>query len=132
MTNDKTISTFNQAEHQMHRLHYRWIKAGRYSEQGKLQEWNWVLDIIWRELSPDAEMHGRKKIDGKKYNHYKYNIEKLNKMIARMQSKKIMSKRKNRNLLYKLLDKKERILRDLEEKCGKGSKRKSGDEDMIQ
>ena len=78
------------------------------------------MDSIWRELCRDAEMKDENKDKGT----YAQKIGNLNSLVAKY--KYMPSK------LYKILEKKEIILRRLQDEAGKGSKRSdSEDEDDI-
>lgn len=103
----RLISVYNEAQLQIMRLNNIWMKCHNYAQNGNLSSYKWQLDRAWVELSVDA-----KQIDKDLY--FKA-IELLNSKIAGAE---------NKNSLYKLLEKKEMFLKDLQELAGKGSKRK--------
>jgi hypothetical protein len=105
--NDKKtlVSEFNEAAYQILRLHQLWQTCNILSRKGHLEEWKWVLDRIWVELSPDATRKDEEKYFG--------SIKEKNKSI---------SKAKNKQELYTALTDKEIFLRCLQESVGKGSK----------
>ena len=55
--NDKKValSEFNEAGYQILRLHDHWNDCSKFSRVGNYDMWKWTLDMIWLELSPDAE-----------------------------------------------------------------------------
>jgi len=115
------ISDFNQAKFQILRLNDRWERCHTFAHSGKLDDWKWELNDAWRELSVDAfyEDEGKKKADT-----FSYKIGKLNELIAKNQN--------NRAKLYRILETKEIMLRRLEDRAGKGSKRREADEDDME
>ena len=106
-------SDFNEAKFQIYRLHILWLTCNDLSNSGKLIEWKWKLDTVWRELSPDAKYKDKNK---KKEDTYFYNIQLLNDKIA---------KANDREDFYNALQEKEVFLRCLQEEVGKGSKKSS-------
>ena len=117
-TKDMT-SDFNEAKLQIFRLHLLWLSCNTLSQIGKLTEWKWKLDTIWRELSPDATIKDKGK-DIK--DTYFYKIKKLNLAIAEAKEDKD---------IYNALQEKEIFLRCLQEEVGKGSKRSYADEENF-
>lgn len=113
-------SDFNEAKYQILRLHVLWQSCNHLSQSGRLEEWKWKLDAIWRELSPDAKLKDDNQ--DKKKDTYFYKVKELNKDI---------SKTKNDDVLYSVLQEKEIFLRCLQEAVGKGGRRSSGDDDDI-
>ena len=114
---DKKVLTsqFNEAGYQIARLNVLWTTCNTLSRSGRLTQWKWLLDTIWRELSPDAKQKDKDK--------YFKEVEELNTKIAKLQ---------NTGDLYKSLQEKEIFLRCLQDAVGKGSKRKDFDEDDIE
>ena len=106
-------SDFNEAKFQIYRLHILWVTCNTISNEGKLQEWKWKLDTIWRELSPDAQYKDKNKEDG---DTYFYRISILNKKITEAIE---------REGLYNALQEKEIFLRCLQDEVGKGTKKSS-------
>ena len=117
------ISDFNEAKFQILRLHLLWQSCNSLSQSGKLIQWKWKLDIIWRELSVDAAEKD-KSIDKDK-DKYFTRVKELNNSIAEAEEQK------NREELYKTLQKKEIFLRQLQEDAGKGSRKHAHDEDDM-
>jgi hypothetical protein len=108
----KLTSEFNEGGFQILRLHKCWTKCDFYSKRGLFSEWKWELDRAWIELSTDA-----KRLDEDKYTRKNmiYNIK--------------IQLAKNRDEIYKALQDKEMFLRNLQEEAGKGSKKKSVDDE---
>ena len=90
-------------------------------KSGRLDDWRWELDSAWRELSVDAFNEDEGRLEG---NTFINKINKLNELIAHNQN--------NRVKLYKILETKEIMLRRLEDKAGKGAKRREADEDDME
>ncbi len=107
------ISKYNEAVNQLLRLNNLWSLCNDYSRSGKLMDWRWTLEAVWRELSSSI-----KKLDGlkKKYDDNKSWLDKKKDLI------KEMAKSKNRNGLYVNLNNFEEFLRALQDAAGKGSK----------
>ena len=117
------ISDFNEAKFQILRLHLLWQSCNSLSQSGKLIQWKWKLDIIWRELSVDAAEKD-KSIDNDK-DKYFTRVKELNNNIAKAEEQK------NLEELYETLQKKEIFLRQLQQDAGKGSRKHAGDEDDM-
>ena len=117
------ISDFNEAKFQILRLHLLWQSCNSLSQSGKLIQWKWKLDTMWRELSVDAAEKD-KTIEKDKDKHFT-RVKELNKSIAKAQ------KDDNRAELYDTLQKKEIFLRQLQEDAGKGSRKHAHDEDDM-
>lgn len=115
------LSDFNEAKFQIYRLHESWTKCNSYSTSGKLTQWKWELDVVYRELSKDA--------DGIKRRDYLKDIEEINKEIIRAEI--LARKNNNPEHIYQALSKKEIILRALQDDSGKGSKRSDPDERLM-
>jgi hypothetical protein len=107
------ISDFNEAKFQIYRLHILWLTCNTLSQTGKLLEWKWKLDTIWRELSPDANYKDK---NNETEDTYLNKVKLLNQNIA---------KSNGREELYNALQEKEIFLRCLQEEVGKGSKKSS-------
>lgn len=113
-------SDFNEAKLQIFRLNNALERCNKHAREGDLISWKWELDGIFRELSTDAEY-----LDSfaKETQKYGYKINKINQLISKYD--------KNAALLYKILEKKEIILRRLQDEAGKGSKRSDIDAEDI-
>ena len=117
------ISDFNEAKFQILRLHLLWQSCNSLSQSGKLIQWKWKLDTMWRELSVDATEKDNS-IDKDK-DKYFTRVKELNKNIA------IAQDNNNREELYDTLQQKEIFLRQLQEDAGKGSRKHAHDEDDM-
>lgn len=124
MEEERLISEFNEAKFQIYRLHNLWVVSKSYREAGKLIDWKWTLDTAEIELSNDALRLDKEtdEDDGIPTN-WKSRIELVNKDIENAEEKKNMKE------LYKSLKNKEKLLRNLQEICGKGGKFRQADED---
>lgn len=120
--NDKKTekSQFNEANLQIMRLHNCWVRCNSYSTKGKLYEWKWELDVIWRELYSDVIRKDKKlKNDEDKYE------------TKMLQINSDISTSKGKSGLYDNLQKKDMFLRKLQDDVGKGGKREKGYADNI-
>jgi hypothetical protein len=115
-------SAFNEGFFQVQRLHYSWAMCRDYSRRGMLDNWRWLLDTIWRELSNDAL-----KLENpeEKENKYFKEVSEIDKVIG------IARKFKLKEVYYRALNKKEILLRNLQERSGKGGKWVDADEDTM-
>ena len=104
------LSKYNAALAQLYRIDDLWQVANLHSRSGQLIQWNWDLDVIWRELAGDAN-----KDDFIEYNRI---------------NKQIIINRKKRGLLYQTLQEKEIFLRKLQNKQGKGTAYYEDDEGL--
>jgi len=122
--NDKKSMTsdFNEAKFQIYRLHILWLSCNTLSEEGKLIDWKWKLDTIWRELSPDATAKDKGKENNIKAT-YSYKMKVINHNIA---------KSRGQNAIYNALQEKEVFLRCLQEEVGKGSKKSFEDNEDFE
>ena len=102
----KLVSVYNEAQLQIMRLNNIWVKCHNHRQKGDLVNYKWELDGAWIELSTDAKQTNP--------DFYFPAIEKINLSI---------SKTKNPDILYHLLQKKEMLLKQLQEDAGKGGKR---------
>jgi endo-1,4-beta-D-glucanase Y len=86
---------------------------------GNLVGWRWKLDAIERELNYDLV-----RLDKDKNNLNAF----TNRLSQNAKILKALNKR-NRERFYELLSEREKILRELQEKCGKGTKRQFEESD---
>jgi len=114
------VSLFKDALGQIQRLNAAWIRATRHRENGNLLGWRWILDTVYLELSYDAKRLARDK--GLNYEKMLEELEK--KISAAFKEKKEVEQ-------YRLLLEKEKILRELQEVSGKGSKLVDEEEQFI-
>ena len=118
----KLLSTFNEAGFQIQRLNYIWTLCNSLAPSGKLSAWNWQLDRAYMELSNDMwDDDGEE--ESEKENSYYQRIEQINSDIDKNWKKKTE--------LYKCLQKKEQLLRRLQDDSGKGSRKSIVDEDLM-
>jgi len=83
------VSDFNEAKFQILRLHLLWQSCNNLSQIGKLEEWKWKLDTIWRELASDAKQRDK---DREEEKTYFYQITKLNEKITKADKTKVLPK----------------------------------------
>ena len=109
MQESKKISEFNEAGLQIQRLHNSWLDIARFRERGDFYAARWKLDTIEAELNNDIVRQ-----------EFVDEMKELNESIFNEVSKLEV---------YKLLLKKEKLLRRVQDKAGKGGKYKDPDED---
>lgn len=114
----EVVSEFNEAKYQIFRLHLLWLSCNNLSNAGKLEQWKWKLDTIWRELSPDAY---KKEEDYKELEKFSTKVKEYNLKITKAGT--------NKALLYSSLEDKEIFLRILQDKVGKGTKTRNIDDE---
>lgn len=114
------ISNFNDAKLQIFRLNNAWERYATSIRQGNLVKADWDLDEIYGELCIDEEYEDE---DKKEPERFATKIAAVNHLVAK---NKTDSAR-----LYLTLKMKERLLRRLQDKAGKGAKRSSDDDDDI-
>lgn len=105
-------SLFNEAMFQIQRLHNSWMKCRQYRVSGDYYNWRWELDNIWSELSVDARHMDNE--DDWTNNKYNLSIRAIDKMIDVYNSKGRLRD------LYLWLDRKEKYLKWIQDKAGKG------------
>lgn len=121
---DKTTSALNEAGLQLQRLHNIWLTSRISREGGNLTKCRWNLDSAEVELSEDIDiLDGTLKGDEK----FSKKVEELNEKI----SKKNFSLPSDKQDIYNLLIKKEKLLRKIQNQIGKGAKYKDWDEDEM-
>lgn len=122
-SDEKLISEFNEAKFQIYRLHNLWVECKFLRERGKLIHLRWKLDSITIELWGDA-----KRLDediDKKEEKYISKLENLDINII------MALNEKNFSDLYSKLMEKEKLLKEIQEKAGKGSRWKPADDDYM-
>jgi hypothetical protein len=108
-------SLFNEGTLQIQRLHNCWLECEIKAKRGLLDEWNFVLDGVWRELIADINrLEDSEKI-------LKTNI---------LFNKKICTE-KDRKIKYQLVDMRHQWLKVLQDKVGKGTKYVSADSEHF-
>ena len=116
-------SNFNEAGFQISRLHNSWTHCYTFRVNADFIHWRWELEYIWSELSSDA-----RRLHNVTWSRNQYNILVcgLDKLIQ------IAVNNKDGQLLYKCLDRKEKLLKKLQDDSGKGGSYKdSGDEEFF-
>jgi len=119
---ERTMSEINDAGLQILRLHDMWREARRHRESGQLIKWRWVLDSCAVELNNDAL-----RIDDENKKKFAF-IKAINNVDGEI-SKTVT--RRDYFELYRLLLSKEKILRQVQEHAGKGSKLRSEEDDWM-
>ena len=117
MEEERLISEFNEAKFQIYRLHYIWLECKKLRESGKIIKYKWKLDSALIELNFDAE-----RLDELDATSYVSDLKKLDEEIEDAENGRKL------NLLYKKLLEKEKLLRKIQEACGKGAKFRLADE----
>ena len=113
MEEDKKLSQYNEAGFQIQRLHNIWLDTRLAREKGNLKQVRWKLDSAEVELSEDIDEHDEGKKDEEKFSK---KLEKINENIG------TTSKEKEITNFYINLMKKEKLLRKIQNKAGKGAK----------
>jgi hypothetical protein len=101
------VSEYNDAKLSIARLHNQWIKAEYHASKGDLKNWKFILDSIWRELSPDV----LRKF-GANSKHQKQNLSSMGKV----------AKSESRNQLYFNLNQRHEFLRHIQDIIGKAGR----------
>jgi hypothetical protein len=126
---ERLISEFNEAKFQIFRLHNIWLECKQYREKGFINQWRWKLDTAMIELWNDARRldgeENKDESEEEKKSRYVNQLKKLNKKI----SEKIKDKKMKE--LYECLTQKEIILREIQERAGKGARYRAADEDYM-
>ena len=104
-------SKFNAAFLQFTRLNELWNDANNHSREGQFDKWNIDLDTIWNELIAHVELKKQTSFD--------------------LISRDIKKYQNDPAVLYGLLRKKERMVRKLEDKSGKGTAYQDDDDDGM-
>lgn len=108
MDEPKMSSEFNEAALQIFRLNELYTRAHAQRAKGQFNGWNITLDSIETELDPDKKRSDLKDV-------YQNRIDTINSLMNKRNIK--------RGIIYRLLADKEKLLRKLQDDCGKGSKR---------
>ncbi len=99
-------SKYNEAALQIMRLHNLWVKIEENVNKGNLEEWQYLLDSVWRELRADV-------------NHLKGDKDKIN-GNKKLKLKVLIARSKNRTEWYKALNERHEFLKQLQDDVGKG------------
>lgn len=121
---EQEVSEFNSSLLAIQRLHNLWLDINKFSQRGNFQQWNYCLDVILRELSWDLI-----KSDKENNSNFKEQLEEIEASINTIN--KTPNSNSKKSILYSILNKKEILLRQIQENSGKGSRYKLADsEDM--
>jgi len=126
---ESLTSEFNEAKFQIGRLHNIWMECKNLREKGNLTAWKWKLDSAQIELNNDAQRlddeKNNKQKDGKKVEGFIKALTDSDLAIL------LAEQKKNLGLLYNALKKKEMLIREIQEKAGKGAKYRNWDDDGM-
>jgi hypothetical protein len=111
-------SKFNDAMYQIMRLNSMWLRCAGFRTSGRLEKWRCELEAVWGELKADA-LRDQKGVTPADNVWFKKIL---------LQNKLISANKDNLKILYFCLDKKEEILRQLQDKSGKGAKYEEDDD----
>ena len=103
-------AAYNESINQLYRINNLWQNCNAYASTGRLLNWKWTLDCVWRELSPDA-VRLDKTIE-KDEDKWVKKKDKVNKTVGDA---------RNNEALYIALNIKEEFLRMLQDQSGKGT-----------
>ena len=112
LTENLQTSRYNEAINQLIRLNNLWQLCNEHSRSGKLMQWRWDLDAVWRELSFSA----KKLNEMKKFADDETDWKKKKKQLITK-----IEETKTRSELYMALNNYEEFLRELQDTSGKGS-----------
>jgi len=122
---DREVSTYNEANLQIIRLHQLWESAESKASSGQLLKWAWILDGIWRELYADVLRHDKTDDLVKECN----NLNKLIAVAMPRNDKNTKTVNPYANALYAILNKKHQFLKSLQDKANKGGSYESATEE---
>jgi len=120
---EKVTSEYNEAIFQISRLHNIWLESKILREKGKLVLYKWKLDSASVELWNDANRLDEVIEDKEK--KFITKLEKLDEEIAEAEKSKIW-----KNFYLKLIQK-EKLLKEIQERAGKGARYKPADDDYM-
>ncbi len=100
-------SKYNEAAMQIMRLHNLWVKIEENVNKGNLQEWQYLLDSVWRELRADID-------------HIQKEGEELTKENKLLKLRVLVASSKTRTEYYNALNGRHEFLKRLQDKSGKG------------
>jgi hypothetical protein len=122
---DRLIAQFDESIMKLFRMNNSWVRAQRYRESGNLIQWRWVLDSLYLELAYESERLDKdNELEGKPEG-YVAKLKKLDHNIP-----ELILKRKLADL-YETLKEKERLLREIQQESGMGTKHKSMIDDEM-
>jgi hypothetical protein len=128
---EQPVSKYNSGINIIMRLDELWKKVNEYCAMGKYSKWNSYLDIVWRELARDLKENEFKTKEGEfdAFDTKITDIGTFGDAMGETFNKIKEDAIKNRNKMYKVLNKKELFLRRLENHLGKGTAWDDDDED---
>jgi len=109
--NTTISSRFHGAFNEIARLNFLWSECNTLASAGRLKQWRWKLDAIWRELYPSAV----KLTENKKEHDWLKKVTNIDIEIEKS------SKKLDVTELYLKLSEKEKLLRLIQDASGKGS-----------
>ncbi len=118
---EKIISEFNESLFQIQRINNDLVEAKFYRKKGHLKKYKFILETIEDELYYDAEKLDKERKEGS--DTYVKKLNKVNRSIDFAIISHEMIK------FYNYLREKERLLRRVQQECGKGAKYRGIDED---
>lgn len=120
--NSEKLSKINSAGLINLRLHNLWVDAGKHARKGRYADWNFDLDVIWRELGGDVDEGKEPEKKFLKFNSKLAEINPINNW-KKNDGFSIVPKDKEekKTKQYFLLMDKELFLRRLMNKQGKGT-----------
>ncbi len=110
------ISKYNEASLQIMRLNGLWIKAETAINEGRIIDWKFLLDSIWRELYADVLRLKDTEVVKKRNIFVRYQI----------------AKSKTRDELYISLNARHEFLKGLQDSVGKGGIYQDGSESNFE
>lgn len=122
--NKSNESEYNSATYQILRLNLSWARCNNFWREGKLQELNHELELIWDEFWADA-------IDPEKEKYERINKKVLFLFGIFKKSKDRESYLRSRSELSDKLKEKKRFLKEVEKRQGLGKKYKDDDDDAF-
>ena len=117
---DRIISEFNESMLQIQRLHNHWLDFDKFVKRGNFLPARWELDSVESELYWDA-----KRMDRDEELGFVKQLNDINLLIQSAYNRGFVK------LVYTLLRNKERLLREIQQESGKGSRYKSEEEDSM-
>lgn len=122
---EQKLSKYNSGVAQLYRIDAIWKDCNKLSCAGRLEQWNWKLDAMWRELAADLASDSKDVIE---FNNI--NLEFIKLLIDLKQRKFRVEEFREKQ--YQVFQKKELFLRRLQNKLGKGSAYEDQDEDDFE
>lgn len=114
---DNNVQSFyNEGFFQIQRLNMLKLEANNAAKAGDFERWRWVLDTIWRELTPDI-------IKASHFKTYNDKLEEENEYFIQWRKHQDAMKESNDRLgLYRATERYEMFIRSVQEVFGKGGR----------